>query len=403
MTYRFAFRGFALLPFHALLLLLLSPQVSGAQGSSSTPSDANTATPTAQATPNVSKGVKERSSTEDVTALLTKEDTPVSSNHRPMFVEKAEVPNTSFIRETYRAEWRTGDPFYIYVIRPKGVSKPPVILYLPSFPDDTDLFKNNNWCDLAVRGGYAAVGFVGNVTGHRTRYRLLKEWFVSEMPEALTTTTHDVQLILDYLATRGDLDMERVAMFGNGSGGAIAVLASVVDSRIKVLDLQAPWGDWKDWLRESKVVPEDERAQYAKEEFVASVLPLDPVAWLPKIHAKSLRIEDIRGNKAMPDKAQEKLEGAAPDFALINQYGNGRAFLAAQVPFSVLDWVKSQLAADAKPQAALEKSVRIHFFPAVQPPPAPSTISNLAGSAAPQVAKSPAPANEKEKVRDNPR
>lgn len=401
MSYRFAFRGFALQAFPALLLLLLSPQISSAQGSSSTPSAANTATPTAQATPNVSKGEKEEDSTEGVTALLTQENVPVS-HHRPMFVEKAEVPNTSFIRETYRAEWRTGDPFYIYVIRPKGVSKPPVILYLPSFPDDTDLFKNNKWCDLAVQGGYATVGFVGNVTGHRTRYRLLKEWFVSEMPEALTTTTHDVQLILDYLATRGDLDMERVAMFGNGSGGAIAVLASVVDSRIKVLDLQAPWGDWKDWLKESKVVPEDERAKYAKEEFVASVLPLDPVTWLPKIHAKSLRIEDIRGNKAMPDKAQEKLEGAAPDFALINQYGNGRAFLAAQVPFSVLDWVKSQLAADAKPQAAMEKSARIHFFPAVQAS-APSTISNLAGSGSPQVAKDPAPANEKEKVKENPR
>ena len=113
MTYRFAFRGFALLPFHALLLLLFSPQVSGAQGSSSTPSAANTATPTAQAMPNVSKGVKERGSTEGITALLTRENTPVSSNRRPMLVEKAEVPNTSFIRETYRSEWRTGDPSYI--------------------------------------------------------------------------------------------------------------------------------------------------------------------------------------------------------------------------------------------------------------------------------------------------
>jgi hypothetical protein len=322
----------------------------------------------------------------------------------PKLLEKAEIPNTSFIRETLRAEWRAGDPFYIYVIRPKGVAKPPVILYLPSFPDDTDLFLKNGWCELAVRGGYAVVGFVGNVTGHRTRYRLLKEWFVSEMPEALTSTTHDVQMILDYLSARGDLDMDHVAMYGAGSGGSIAILASVLDSRIKVLDLLAPWGDWKAWLGGTVVIPENERATYTKPEFVASVAPLDPVTWFPKIQAKSLRIEDIRGNKAMPDKAQERLEAAAPDFALINQYGNGRAFLATQTPPSVLEWAKSQLALDAKPQIALEKSARIHFYPALQAP-VPVGIQKLTNAASTQVADAPAsgPAKDKAKEKENPR
>jgi hypothetical protein len=337
------------------------------------------------------------------TAVLTLEHVAVAKDP-PKLLDKAEIPNTSFIRETLRAEWRAGDPFYIYVIRPKGVAKPPVILYLPSFPDDTDLFLKNDWCELAVRGGYAVVGFVGNVTGHRTRYRLLKEWFVSEMPEALTSTTHDVQMILDYLSLRSDLDMDRVAMYGAGSGGSIAILASVVDSRIKVLDLLAPWGDWKDWLSGTVVIPETERATYSKPEFEAGVAPLDPVTWLPKIQAKSLRIEDIRVNKAMPDKAQEKLEAAAPDFALINQYGNGRAFLATQVPPSVLEWVKSQLAPDAKPQIALEKSARIHFYPAVQAP-VPTGIQKLANAASAEVAKGPASAaaKEKEKEKENPR
>jgi hypothetical protein len=401
MNFRFVFHKFASLTIPALLLLVCSPGSSLAQESQSAPSAAKS-TPAAQAMPKDSDGGEDKASNKNETALLMREYVAVDKSSA-MLVEKVEVPNTSFIRETYRSEWRAGDPFYIYVIRPKDVSKPPVILYLPSFPDDTDLFKNNKWCELAVRGGYAIVGFVGNVTGHRTRYRLLKEWFVSEMPEALTTTTHDVKLILDYLATRGDLDMDHVAMFGNGSGGAIAVLASAVDSRIKVLDLQAPWGDWKVWLAESKVVPEDERPNYTKAEFLASVSPLDPVAWLPKVRAQSLRIEDIRGNKAMPDKAQEKLEAAAPDFALINQYGNGRAFLSAQAPISVLDWVKSQLASDDKPRVAPEESARIHFFPAIQPPPAPASIGDLSNSAAPQIAKPPAQGKEKEKEKDNPR
>jgi hypothetical protein len=284
------------------------------------------------------------------------------------------------------------------VIRPKGVAKTPVMLYLPSFPDDTELFTNNQWCDLAVRGGYTTVGLVGAVTGHRTRYRLMKEWFVSEMPEALTSTVHDVQLILNFLSTRSDLDMEHVGMYGTGSGGAIAILASVADSRIKVLDLLAPWGDWKTWLSESKVVPDGERANYLKPEFLAKVTPLDPIEWLPKIQAKSVRIEDIRGNKAMPDKSQEKLEAAAPGFTLINQWGNGRAFLAAQVPPSVLEWAKSQLAADAKVPPVLAKSDRIHVFPAVAAP----ASSNLPAPASAQPAKAPDSPKPQDKTKQNP-
>lgn len=400
MICRFTSRTFVLLPLFSLLFIMFVSHESRAQESQSAPKSAAGTASVAQAAPKTSNPDENRSSKigNKESALLTHEYTAVKWE-LPSVVEKVEVPNTSFIREWYRAEWRAGDPFYFFVIRPKGVAKSPVILYLPSFPDDTELFQNNNWCDLAVRGGYAVVGFVGNLTGHRTRYRPLKDWFVSQMPEALTTTTHDVQMILDYASTRGDLDMDHVAMFGSGSGASIAILASVVDPRIKVLDLLAPWGDWKVWLNESKVVPDDERASYSKPEFLATVSPLDPITWLPKVQARSIRIEDIRGNKAMPDKSQEKLESAAPNFALINQYGNGRAFLATQPPISVLDWVKSQLAPDAKPQIVVEKSARIHFFPAIHLP-APSNLPNLP---VPQPTKGPTVGKENVKEKESPR
>jgi len=365
MTLSFAFRKFAIVSAASLVLLACFPRVARAQEPQIAQKPASGSAPVSPTVPKPSEADKDSKSKD--TAVLVREHVAMTSD-RPKLVEKADVPNFSFTRELYWVEWRSKDPFDLYVIRPKGVAKPPVILYLPSFPDDTDQFKNNTWCDLAVRGGYAIVGFVGAVTGHRTRFRLMKEWFVSEMPEALTSTTHDVQLILDYLASRGDLDMDHVAMFGTGSGGAIAVLASAVDPRIKVLDLLAPWGDWKTWLAETQVIEEAERAKYTKQEFINQVSPLDPVKWLPRTQAKSLRIEDIRGNKAMPNKAQESLEAAAPEFAQINQYGNGRAFLALQAPITMLDWVKSQLQTDAKAQVALDKSARIHFYPALQPP-----------------------------------
>jgi acetyl esterase/lipase len=285
---------------------------------------------------------------------------------RPEKAEEDDIPNTGYLRERLQVSWREGDPFDLYVIRPRGVEKPPVILYLYSFAEDTEQFRNSNWCETVVRGGYAAVGFVGAVTGHRTRYRLPNEWFVSEMPEALGATTHDVQLILDYLTQRGDLDMNRVAMFGSGSGGAIAVLASAVDPRIQVVDLLAPWGDWPIWLSGTKVLKDDERAGYTKAEFLGKVAPLDPVDWIGKMRARSVRIQDIRGNRAMPDQAQQELEARAPDTAEIFQFGNGRAFLRAQPALTLFDWVKGQLQTRGQPQIAREKKERTHVYPAVQ-------------------------------------
>ena len=61
------------------------------------------------------------------------------------------------------------------------------------------------------------------LTGQRYHDRPMKEWFVSELRESLATSAHDVQMVLNYLASRGDVDMNRVGMFGDGSGASIAI------------------------------------------------------------------------------------------------------------------------------------------------------------------------------------
>lgn len=342
------------------------------------------------------KVAKRPAAFEESWTTLSVRETPLQMK-QPELADKQEVANSGFVRERYQVTWRTGDPFDLYVIRPRGAERVPVILYLYSFPEDTEQFKNDFWCETAVSGGYAAVGFVGAVTGHRARYRLGKEWFVSEMQEALGSTVHDVQLILDYLGTRKDLDVNRVGMFGSGSGGAIAIMASAVDPRIRVLDLLGPWGDWPKWVAESKVIPEEERANFMKPESLAKVAALEPTTWLLKVKAKALRIQDVRANKSMPDEAQEKLEAAAPDFAVINEYGNGRALMASQPSTSLFQWMKDRLRGDRETPIAARESDRVHFFPAVETPAehwpnvGPSTGGKETSGAKPK------PANDKEK------
>jgi len=228
-------------------------------------------------------------------------------------------------------------------MKPKGIEKPPVILYLYGYPTETDVFKRTDYQELVTRNGVAAVGFVSALTGHRYHDRPMKEWFISELQESLATSAHDVQMVLNYLAERGDLDMNRVGMFAQGSGASIAILASGVDSRIKVLEAMDPWGDWPTWLQSSPLVPEDERPQYVKPEFLKKVAALDPVDWLPKTQARKFRLDDELFDKATPAAAQERLRRVVPAGSSVLLYKQMDEFKSAFQDGKNLEWIKHEL------------------------------------------------------------
>ena len=280
----------------------------------------------------------------------------------PLLGQTENLPDKPFIRELYQLQWRAGDPLDLYVIRPKGVARPPVILYLYSYSSDTDRFKNGDeWCKHVTSGGYAAVGFVAAVTGHRFHDRPMKQWFVSELPEALATSTHDVQMIINYLSTRKDLDTTHLGMFGQGTGATIAALAAAADPRIKAVELLDPWGDWPDWLAKSPIIPEGERAKYVTPDFLASVAPLDPVRWLPKLTDRRVHLEDVRGAYGIPAQSQAAIEAALPDTAELDQYGDSKAFLKSAAG-KFFDWIKEATGpgSDGKPVMAQADNRRVH-------------------------------------------
>src|SRR5262249_3991344 len=99
-----------------------------------------------------------------------------SSLHQdqPVAVQADRQPQ--FTRELIQVKWRNGDPIDLYIIRPNGVAKPPVVLYLYSYPSETDRFRSNDYCERVTRGGFTAVGFVSALTGHRYHSRPMKQW-----------------------------------------------------------------------------------------------------------------------------------------------------------------------------------------------------------------------------------
>ena len=263
---------------------------------------------------------------------------------RPLAAYNNHYPG-GYTVELLQVQWRWGDPLDLYVMKPDGVKKPPVILYLYSFPDDTDRFKDEDFQKAATKDGFAAVGFVSALTGHRYHDRPMREWFISELQESLATSAHDVQMVLNYLASRNDLDVNRVGVFTQGSGASIAILASAVDSRIRVLDALDPWGDWPTWMATSPFVPAEERADYVKPAFLQKVAPLEPIDWLPKTQAKKFRLQEQVFEPSTPKAAKEKLRAAVPRTGTIVVYKAAKEMDKVVSEGKELEWIKRELRA----------------------------------------------------------
>lgn len=259
----------------------------------------------------------------------------------PMAGEKDDYPE--FTRELLQVQWRFGDPIDLYVIKPRGSKKVPAILYLYSYPSETDRFKDNDYCKRVTAGGYAAIGFVSALTGHRYHDRPMREWFVSQLPESLTESVHDVQLILRYLAERGDIDMAHVGILGHGSGATIAILAASVEPQIRAVDALQPWGDWPTWLAKSSLVPETERATYLTPKFLASVAPLDPVQWLGRVQTKNVRLQFVLDDPTTPAAVVQRIKAAAPSSDQVVQYDTKRQQYTVLRAGRAFDWIKDQV------------------------------------------------------------
>jgi hypothetical protein len=264
---------------------------------------------------------------------------------RPELVEKSD--GDGFVREFVNVQWRPGDNIYLYVVRPTQFAKPPVVIYLYGHPSETDRYQDDGWCKRVTAGGYAAVGFVPALTGHRYHNRPMKQWFVSELQESLAKSAHDVQMVLDYLGQRGDLDMNNVGIFGAGAGGTIAVMAASVDPRIKAIDLLDPWGDWPTWMAKSEVIPDEERPDYVKPEFLKKVADFDPVVLLAKLKTQRIRLIQINEDSDnTPEDAKKRIEASLPSSGENHRYESNAEFYGLVASGGrVFDWLKLQLQA----------------------------------------------------------
>lgn len=266
-----------------------------------------------------------------------------------LMMSKTETANYS--SELVRLQWRAADPIDIWVIKPHGVQKPRVALYLYSYPSNIDRFRDDSWCTAATRNGLAAVGLVSALTGDRFRGRPMREWFVPELQESIGSSVHDVQLIIDYLGRRGDLSVDKVGMFGQGSGGTIAILSAAADPRIRAVDVLNPWGDWPDWLKSSPVLPDSLRASLLTPAFLQSASAVEPIEYLPALRDRALRVQQIMDYPNTPAEARDKIAEAVPANELV-RFKDRATHAEAWKTFGLSGWLANQLNPESDRDAA---------------------------------------------------
>ena len=249
-----------------------------------------------------------------------------------------------FTRTLMQVQWRPGDPIDLYIVLPKNVKNPPAVIYLYGHDEDTDRFKDDRWCARVTSGGVAAIGFVSALSGQRFHDRPMKQTFVSELQESIGSTVHDVKFILDYLAQRGEVDMSRIGMFGQGSGGTIAILAAVADPRVKVVDALDPWGYWPGWVAKSSVVADDpNKADYQKPAFLRKVAPLDPVKWLPQLKTAKLRVMQPMDAAPVPRICKNQIKLAMPKSAELKRFDTVTEMMSENGGGVLFMWVKDHV------------------------------------------------------------
>lgn len=261
-------------------------------------------------------------------------------NGAPVVANRDSQPN--FTRELVGMSWRPLDRIDLYIIKPRKVANPPVALFCYSFPSTTKRFLDNSFCERLAAQGFAAVGFDSALTGDRIYTRPMREWFVSEMRESLVTTVHDVQQIIHYLASRGDLNTNKIGFFGTGSGATIGLLSATVEPRIKAVDMVNPWGAWNDWVKNSAQIPDTERAKYLNGKFTKGIADLDPVVNFKKTSAK-LRLQIVESDPITPEAAQRKIWKSFPASQTKTSYADNDDFYRAISAGRLFDWLGDQL------------------------------------------------------------
>lgn len=207
---------------------------------------------------------------------------------------------------TYRSP-RGGDVQATLVLPPGaegGDKRYPVVLYAHPYLASRGLYFREAF-DLARRG--VALFMIDLAISRPTRPDLLDPVYAADAFRSLVRQdVVDLRRGLDYLEGRKEIDMDRVAVFGQEYGALSAGALAAIDDRVDALALAVvPAEPGKYWAKE--LVPQETHESFAK-----TMRDFDPIRLLDGIDGPVL-IQNPRRDTDYPVEEYKRLEDEAGD------------------------------------------------------------------------------------------
>ena len=144
----------------------------------------------------------------------------------------------------------------------------------------------------------------------------------------------DLVSVVDYLASRPDVDAERLGAFGYSMGGATAIMTAAREPRIKGVVADSAWSDVHAWLKpsvkDSFVHPRDRftalSLQLAELRTGIDLDDLRPADVIGRISPRPVLLVHGRADEVVPAAEAERNHGAAQEpkeLVLVSGAGHG--------------------------------------------------------------------------------
>ncbi|MGC9317657.1 MAG: alpha/beta hydrolase family protein [Armatimonadota bacterium] len=227
------------------------------------------------------------------------------------------------------------------LIRPTGVERPPVVLFLHGLGGDKGQARLAAM--LLAPQGVAVMAIDAALHGDRAvEGPGIGRQLAADL-QALVRTVIDNRRAIDYIHTRGDLDPDRLVLMGASMGAILGSIVAAVDERIDAAVLLVGGGGWERILEAS----EHPAAAALRESGLSgegSLAQLDPVHFVGHISPRPVLMVNGTQDRIIPPEAAEALHQAAQQPKEVLWYEGGHVGMPPQTLQQVVEWVAGRLA-----------------------------------------------------------
>jgi dienelactone hydrolase len=197
------------------------------------------------------------------------------------------------------------------------------------------------FAQFLTKQGYACIAIDAKYHGERPKgpaaFALLKLPYDGR--DALAQTVVDLRRTIDYLASRGDIDMTRIGYIGYSMGALLGAIVSGVDARVACPVLIVGGGNW-DALVSKSILPlagdRDVKNADVRKGITDALAPLDPALWVGLISPRPVLMINGETDNIVPSASSKALHAAARQPKKIVWYPGGHMappdLLAKEIP-----------------------------------------------------------------------